>query len=284
MTGSGSRSALSTILVLATAAGTAQAGALPEVKGWRRLETTKSFDAKTIWQQINGAAELYLDYGFKGLRLQRYSRKGKGQEIEVHVYDMGRPLHAFGIYWRERPTEAKVIRAAAGAAFAPPYHCLAFKSRYYVKAVIARGQLKTESCGQILSAIARSLPGSSALPREVSLLPSAGRVPSSIRFTRRGYMGLRELQGCLHAAYREQSRRKSYEVFVLLPGGKRSLGAIWRHLAARWKRHRGGGLTVLSRKVPYRGTVAVVRTSRGIYGASHPKGIEEVLEILRRFK
>jgi hypothetical protein len=284
VTGAG-RSVLSTILLLAGTAAVSRAAAdpLPEVTGWRRTGKTTSFDAKTIWQEINGAAELYLSYGFKELRLQRYSR-GEGQEVAIHVYDMGRPLHAFGVYWRERPRSAKAIRAGTGtrAAFSAPYHCLALRGRFYVKVVVAKGGLKSESCGPLLTAITGSLSGA-AVPREVSLLPSAGQVQGSIRYTRRGYLGLRELVDCLHATYGDKPKGR-YELFMLLPGAKRSQDLIWKQLAARWKRQRRGGLTMLSRTVPYRGTIAVVRTPRGIYGASHPKGMAAALKILGDLK
>ena len=38
------------------------------VAGWRRSEDAKTYDRETLYDHMNGAADLYFTYGFESLR------------------------------------------------------------------------------------------------------------------------------------------------------------------------------------------------------------------------
>ncbi len=61
------------------------------------------FDRHTLYEKINGRADLYLSSGFASLVAQRFTLTGAtGNWIEVFVYDMQTPENAFSVYGLQR--------------------------------------------------------------------------------------------------------------------------------------------------------------------------------------
>ena len=54
---------------------------------------------KALYDYINGGADVYFDFGFKTCHARTYSSSShKESDIVVNVYDMGKKLHAFGVF------------------------------------------------------------------------------------------------------------------------------------------------------------------------------------------
>jgi len=66
------------------------------IKGWNRIGSRASFDRNGLFNYIDGGAELFLEFGFQILQLQRYGRQK--DEISVEAYLMEDPAAALGIY------------------------------------------------------------------------------------------------------------------------------------------------------------------------------------------
>ena len=64
--------------------------------GWRRTGGLRIFIAASLFQQINGGAELFLEFGFDTLRVQRY--ENEGYELGLEAYRMKSPEAALGVY------------------------------------------------------------------------------------------------------------------------------------------------------------------------------------------
>lgn len=61
------------------------------------------FGPDTLYEKINGRADLYLSSGFISLNAQRFTlQSAAGNWIEVFVYDMGTPENAFSVYSMQR--------------------------------------------------------------------------------------------------------------------------------------------------------------------------------------
>jgi len=71
---------------------------LPKEKnGWEQVGVSARYNRETLFDYINGAAEIYLTYSFKEVIVQRYSRK-QNPEILVEIFEMEKPEDAFGIF------------------------------------------------------------------------------------------------------------------------------------------------------------------------------------------
>jgi len=74
---------------------------LSDVHGWKPVHDPSPYNPKTIFQYMNGAAELYLAYNFRELKAVRFEKPGK-PSIVVEVYDMASPEDAYGVFTFER--------------------------------------------------------------------------------------------------------------------------------------------------------------------------------------
>jgi len=250
----------------------------PEIEGWRPETAVSSYDSESLWEFINGAAETFIQYGFKRLETAEFSRDGT--VVTVNIYDMGSALNAYGIYRTELPDAAEPLAIGAQAIVSPPYQALMAKDRFYVKVDVYDGAMDAAAGRAVLETVAGSLPGSDGMPGEFATLPEKDRVAGSEQFTREAFLGLRELKRCVSAEYVGERT-----VFTVLPSAGSDVDATWRELSSKWKAiDADGGVPVLAKKVPYTGLVGVTRKGDaivGIVGAEDEAGLLESLSQLR---
>jgi len=254
----------------------AQDTEFPAVEGWTQEGEVRVYTADNLWEYINGAADLFVEYDV--LTCRTTDLVSGTMVVTVDLYDMGTPLNAFGVYARERPEAGVALAGAAQAAISPPYQALLLKGSTYVKVNAVEGELTEHSGRQLLEVIARALPGEPGLPAELDLLPSDGRVAGSEGYQRRGFLGLSELNDCLHAEYRGEGGR-TWQGFVVLPFAGASAESTWGALAGAWEAIEHGGHAVLLREIPYTGVVGVVRGGGVLLGVS---GAADRAELLLR--
>jgi hypothetical protein len=225
----------------------------------------QSYTADNLWEYINGAAELFVEYEVETCHTGDLA--AGDLVVTVDYYNMGTPLNAFGVYVRERPDPGIELPGATEAVISPPYQALLLKGSRYVKVNVFEGELTEENGRSLLEAISNALPGPSDYPDEVGLLPEHGRLPGTSGFQREGFLGLTELRDCMYAEYAEDGA-EPWQGFAMLPSEHESVDAIWERLSGAWDSTEHGGNTVLFREIPYQGLVGVVRTQQGIIGAS----------------
>jgi hypothetical protein len=80
--------------------------------GWEKSDDLLTFVKNDLYGHINGGAELFHEFGFDKLLVQRYDKSGA--EIDLEVYVMSSPESALGIYLmkcgRETPLEGITAR------------------------------------------------------------------------------------------------------------------------------------------------------------------------------
>ena len=158
--------------------------ALPdELNGWRSLpERAQVYDPETLYDYIDGGAELYLSYDFRRVIHREYTGEGEdgGPEILVDVFDMGSSENAFGVFSQSR--EKIESEFGQGSQYTAGL-MLFWKDRYYVSILAspetdAAKRLVYELAGQIDEAIGTGGP----LPEIVGDLPRDGLVEESVRY------------------------------------------------------------------------------------------------------
>jgi hypothetical protein len=84
----------------------------PEMGGWKQDEKPQVFSPRTLYEYIDGAADLYLTYEFQDLNVAEYKGGGKAA-VTVEVYRHGDSTQAFGIYSQERLANARFLDIGA---------------------------------------------------------------------------------------------------------------------------------------------------------------------------
>jgi hypothetical protein len=266
-----------------TAPAGAMAAPFPELEGWRRDGAAESFDADTLYEHIDGAAENFLAYGFVKLAVQNYANEQK-QALSAEVYFHGTPENAFGIYGSEKPLQGNYVRI--GAEGYEEEGVLNFISgAFYVK--LNGFDLGAEGPGvlrALAGGIARALQAGDALPPLLLAFPVAGRVAHSERYIAGNFLG----HGFLPAAYTAdyESGGRKFRLFVMKAGSEEQARAMLRRYAALDRERpvaeiRPGEFSV---RDPYNGTIRLFWRGVYVWGASGDvaAATELIAEIGRR--
>jgi len=174
-----------------------------QVEGWVLRETPRAFDAETLYEYIDGNADLFLSYGFRRVAVGDYIPVG-GHEglVTVDVYDMGSSLHAFGIYRAEKSLDVQAY--LIGTEGYRTENLLVFwQGGCYVKIATIEGE-DSGAPGRLAEAVAKKIAGQETLPDEMKLLPVEGRVSGSERYFKQSALGHRFLTEVIGAQYQAE--------------------------------------------------------------------------------
>jgi len=158
--------------------------------GWVMEDKVTFYSKDTLFDHINGEAELYFPYGFEALASATYIYKDDPQlAVVADVYRMGSLVDAFGIYSNYRKTDAAFV-AIGAEGFISSSQLMFYQDMYFVK-LQASGttSLKQEiflACGR---AVLRNLPPGTGQPTELDVLKIPAVVPRSERYIAKSLLG-----------------------------------------------------------------------------------------------
>jgi hypothetical protein len=169
--------------------------------GWTLIEGPRVYTKKTLFEHIDGQAELFFKYGFQKSVFAIYqNKKNPNHQIELDIYDMGNVLQAFGIFSRFR-NEDRPIGIGLDS-FLDDGSALFYKGKYFVMLY------STESNPSILkqwaAKIALKIVDTSAPPKEVGYFPKDGLKPGSIQYFPEGLLGYQFLKRGFQGTYIEK--------------------------------------------------------------------------------
>ena len=150
------------------------------VPGWKLASPVNTYDEKSLFDYIDGAAELYFAYDFRAVAAAEY-QNGE-TSIMIDVYDMTMPEGAFGIYSINRYPEANHVDIGNEGILTGT--ALDFwKGRYFCKIysfdMAEKYQDDVINFGNILASKIQE-PGEE--PAVVGRLPQGGLIPRTARF------------------------------------------------------------------------------------------------------
>jgi hypothetical protein len=171
-------------------------------KGWQWDGKPAHFTAQTLYEHIDGEAELYLGYGFQELAsLVYFWDSPEDTFFVVDVYRLDSALNAFGLYSNLRHPEYR-YQDIGVEAFVSDYGMKFQKGDCLVD--IRAGNL-SERCRRavlvVATEIARRIPDSKRPPRELGLLPAGRQVPRSLRYVGKEMLNQGFLPGGMEARY-----------------------------------------------------------------------------------
>jgi len=184
----------------------------PEVGGWKQDGKPQVFSPRTLYEYINGAADLYLTYEFQDLNVLEYKGGGKAA-VTVEVYRHGDSTQAFGIYSQERLANARFLDIGAQG-YQEPNVLNFVAGAYYVKISVYSTGAEDE---QTMLAFGRKmegiLGGKSALPKILSSFPREGMKKNTEKFVSKDFLGYSYLHSGYTADY--EVGDKKFKIFVI---------------------------------------------------------------------
>jgi hypothetical protein len=141
----------------------------------------RHFDPDSVFELLDGGAEIYLDYQFRRLLFREYAQAGR-PGITVHLFDLGNSAEAWGIFSHER--EGKPVDIGQEADYEGGL--LRFwRGRYFASLQATRetGPVR-EALFALGREIAARIPEAGKRPALVDMLPKEGQRPGSLRYVR----------------------------------------------------------------------------------------------------
>jgi len=152
-----------------------------EAEGWKWDRKEAEYNSKTLFKYMDGAAELYLAYGFQNLTVRRFERSNQ-PPITCELYEMACSEDAYGVFSYEHQDET--VGIGQGSEFGGGL--LRFwKDKYFVS-IYAEGEGAEVESGilKMGRAAANSIPGVGPEPKLVGYIPGKdlGLVDKSLRY------------------------------------------------------------------------------------------------------
>jgi hypothetical protein len=166
--------------------------------GWVAGSDPQVFSKETLFEHINGQADLFLQYGFEKSVFAVYENKTAGQgTIDLDIYDMGDALHAFGVFSRFRQEDHP---AGIGLeSYLEDRYAFFYKGKYFV--VLQATESTPASLKQLAHLIESRITDASLPPKEIGYFPKSGLKTGSIEYYPQGLMGHQFLKRGFKAIY-----------------------------------------------------------------------------------
>jgi len=149
------------------------------ISGWKVSEKDRYFNDSTLYDYIDGGAELFISYGFTKVFNRNYSRTGQ-PNITVDIFYMNSSADAFGVFMH---STGRIENKFGQGSQQANGSIIFWKNNFYVSIM---SNPETAESKKAMTAIAgiidKSIPEIGELPRIISLLPEKNLDKKSIRY------------------------------------------------------------------------------------------------------
>jgi hypothetical protein len=183
----------------------------PEIPNWRLTQSDPVYDANNLWDIIDGAADLYLEYAFVNLHIARYVN-ADSIEVKVELYRHSTEADAFGIYSQERDPKYNFIDIGVQGYL--QQGVLNFLDGvYYVKlSTYQTGDKAQEAMKRIAQRIDDSLKQKNSWPDVMQLFPALGKLANAEQYVAKNFLGYSFLNTAYVATYKDST---VFKIFII---------------------------------------------------------------------
>ncbi len=179
-----------------------QESLFPSVSGWTMRREATRYDSNNLWDIIDGAADLYLQYGFVDLHIARYSRSD-GLELKVELYRHSSGTNTFGIYSQERDTVYNFMNIGVQG-YLQKGVLNFFAGVYYIKLSTHQvGKTAQEALLTIGRKVEEHLKQDKSWPETLTMFPPGGKLSNTEQFVAKNFLGFSFLSSAFVASYRD---------------------------------------------------------------------------------
>ena len=212
------------------------AASLPiSVMDWKASGKDMVYDRTTLFDYLDGGAEVYLAFGYREVLVRKFADEAKN-EINLDIYDMGTSAEAFGMFScdRQDPEAGLGQESEYGLGLLRFY-----QGRYFVSITVSGDEAKAEAAILELGRkIAPKLGPAGPLPELLKLLPAAGLKKSrtsyfhnAVHLSNRYFvaseniLNLDETTECAFAEYAMDSGEAGSLLLIRYPDGAKAQAA-----------------------------------------------------------
>ena len=167
------------------------------------FSASERFTPETLYEKIDGRADLYLASGFVSLSAQRFSPRGNsGSWVEVFAYEMATPANAFSVFSMQRRDGARADDLAPSA-YRTQNALFLVQGQYYLELV---GTDASPSLHGVMNELARRFIAGHGGARHATspgaaLFPAEGMAADTLQLINANAFGYAELDQIYTAKY-----------------------------------------------------------------------------------
>lgn len=152
-----------------------------EINGWSIVETDRLFDNETLYDYIDGSAEMFLSFGFSNVFNRIYSRPNQ-PDIIIDLFDMNSSFDAYGVFSH---SVGKVEYEFGQQSQRTEGAIIFWKNNYYVSILChPETNQSKQAIYDLAKIIDKSITETGELPPVLKFLPQENLVNESIRYFR----------------------------------------------------------------------------------------------------
>ena len=184
----------------------------PDLEGWAKDGSPGIFYADNLWEYINGAADVYLNYDFQKVATLTYDSSSK-KSLTIDIYEHDTPRNAFGIYSQEKPTQGNWVKIGTQGYYDKGILNF-YVGNHYVKLMgFYLGEEEKQFLLAAAGELAGSLKGKAEAPIPVECFPDKDKILNSERYIAKDFLGRRILHSAFVADYDVNDEKK--QLFII---------------------------------------------------------------------
>lgn len=260
-----------------------------EVQGWTVAKPARSFNADTLYELIDGAADGFIAYGVREVVTSEYKQAGTGAQAVIEIYQMKDPLNAYGKYSEERNPEYQFLQVG-NEGYSGGTSLNFWTGDYYVKMTTFE---EKDAVKQELAKLARAVAGKvkapGAAPQEVSYFPKDNLLPHTDRYIPQDVLAQSYFSNGFEARYKGGDK-ESKLVLIALPDEGAAKDGLARYKqavakdGAKLRDLKAPGEGGFAGKHSFYGNVAAARTGKHVVVAlgtpTEEAGIKQVAAVV----
>jgi hypothetical protein len=182
----------------------------PQVEGWKFSSAPTQYTPDTLFEYIDGGADVFLQFDFEELLTASYMNAQK-VEITVDLYHHRNAARAFGMYTQERSAGSTPVPVGVEG-IAGSDHLEFVAGAVYAKLAQAGGK-NTFFLRVFAEKIAARIPGTREPPTVFKCFPDKGKLPRAEKLAARDFLGHAFLHDAAVVPY--QSGGAKFRLFAI---------------------------------------------------------------------
>ncbi|MBI2436074.1 MAG: hypothetical protein HYV26_24720 [Candidatus Hydrogenedentes bacterium] len=146
--------------------------------GWQAATRVQEFDESNVYEKIDGAADQYMQYGFKYLHFIGLEHSQAANSLNIELYDMGGFPNALGIFNTQRSAERQIEQVEGAYFYLTEAGAIGITGPYYFKftgdenapAMVEKGR-------QLVAQMSKLVQGQVSVPAAFAVLQDKLNVP-----------------------------------------------------------------------------------------------------------
>ena len=264
----------------AAGSGSINKNIFPDISGFPKSGEVITYKPETLFEFMDGAAELYLLYDFAEMNVQVYEDK-KGNTINIEIYDHQNVNNSFGIYSQERPYECEFLSVGTQANYIEGYLNF-YQGRYYVKLTgYSLGAKDKEILTTAGKTISDRLNEKTDPPKSLNLFPDSQKIKNREEYIPKDYLGYSYFKNVFTADY--GNPESSYKLFIIAAPDRSALEKSIEEYKKQIKSTEDilkGGIHEV--EDPYQGKLILTVSGKYIAGILNPDNVKVNMDLLKQ--